>query len=191
MTRLLLIRHGRTAWNAQKRLQGRRDIPLSGAGRAEVRRWHVPDEYAGFDPVCSPLERARETARLLGLSPRIEPALIEMSWGAWEGQDFAVLRQELGDAMKRNQAKGLDFRPQDGESPREVQARLQPFLQGLRQPTLAVAHKGILQAVHALATGWQMIGKPPHKLRDATAHLFDVTDGQPVIVRLNIPLEVL
>ncbi|HFQ15666.1 MAG TPA: histidine phosphatase family protein, partial [Rhodobacteraceae bacterium] len=73
--------------------------------------------------------------------------------------------------------------------PREVQARLAPFLRGLQQPTLAVTHKGVIQAIHALATGWRMIGKPPHKLRDGAAHLFDVTGGQPEIVRLNIPLE--
>jgi probable phosphoglycerate mutase len=190
MTRLLLIRHGRTAWNAQKRLQGRTDIPLSDEGRAEVRRWRVPEEFRRFDRVCSPLGRARETARLLGGASRIEPALIEMSWGAWEGQCFAALQEQLGNDMRRNQARGLDFRPEQGESPREVQARLAPFLRGLRRSTLAVSHKGIVQAIHALATGWRMIGKPPHKLRDGAAHLFDVTDGQPVIVRLNIPLEV-
>jgi probable phosphoglycerate mutase len=92
--------------------------------------------------------------------------------------------------MARNEAAGLDFRPPGGESPRDVQKRLRPLLASLSRPTIAVTHKGVLRALYALATGWAMTGKAPHKLSDGFAHCFGVDeDGAPVVRELNIPLE--
>jgi len=189
MIPLFVIRHGPTAWNADKRLQGKNDLPLSPTGRKTVAAWRIPPEYADFQWVSSPLGRALETAEILGFQCVPEPALEEMSWGRWEGLRFADLKRELGDTMIRNQARGLDFRPDGGESPREVQRRLKPWLASLDRPTAAVCHKGIIQAIYAAAVGWDMIGKPPTKLCDAMGHLFSVTNGAPAVSRLNIPLE--
>jgi probable phosphoglycerate mutase len=66
MSLLALIRHGATDWNAERRLQGRADRPLSAAGREAVRLWRVPSLLDAAAWVTSPLERARETAALLG-----------------------------------------------------------------------------------------------------------------------------
>ncbi len=188
MIQLLLLRHGMTDWNAQKILQGHSDIPLSQRGRRQVASWTLAPQYHTYDWVCSPLQRARETAQLLGFDARIEPALIEMSWGDWEGQNFAQLRRDLGQEMLDNFAQGLDFRPVNGESPREVQTRLKPWLAGLTRPTVAVCHRGVVQALHALAADWPMIGTPPHKLQKWAAHLFHIEQGRPTIAQLNIPL---
>ncbi len=131
-----------------------------------------------------------ETAALLGLDPRPEPRLVEMAWGAWEGRRLADLRGELGDAMLENEARGLDFRPPGGESPRDVQERLKPLLASLTRPTVFVTHKGVLRALYALATGWSMTEKGPEKLRDRCAHAFRVAaDGTPAVEKLNIALE--
>jgi len=190
MTSLLMIRHSETEWNARKKLQGRSDIALSEHGRDMVRCWSVPGEFDGFHWVSSPLVRATETANLLGFEPDLEPALIEMSWGRWEGENWNDLQARLGpDVMAAHQAKGLDFRPDGGESPGDVQDRLRPWLEGLKRPTIAVCHKGVLQAVYALASGWQMTEKAPIKFRHGFACLFQVTDGSPIIDRLDIPLE--
>jgi broad specificity phosphatase PhoE len=189
MTALLLIRHAETTWNAEKRLQGRSDTPLSDKGRTMVRSWSVPEEFAHFKWLSSPLKRAVETANLLGHDPEIQPALIEMSWGTWEGENWQELQARLGpEVMAAHQADGLDFRPDDGESPREVQDRLSPWLMGLNTSTIAVCHKGILQAVYALASGWQMTEKPPVKFRHGSAYLFQVESGAPSVDRMNIPL---
>ncbi len=193
MTALLLLRHGPTQWNETKRVQGRSDVPLSAAGRAEVQTWRVPAEFTGFDWITSPLLRAVETAGLLtgGEKPR-DARLAEMDWGEWEGQQLDVLRRQLGDLMRAWEAKGLDFSAPGGESPRQVQQRLMPFLKeraAARNGAIAVAHKGIIRAVYALAAAWDMTGPSPHKLGEPCAHLFDLArDGTPRIARLNIAL---
>ena len=190
MIPLLVIRHAPTAWNADKRIQGRADIPLGDAGRALARAARLPAEWHGARCLSSPLFRALETALLLSLEPEPEPRLIEMDWGAWEGRRLTELRQELGAAMAEKEARGLDFRPPGGESPREVQERLRPLLAELAGPAVFVTHKGVLRALYALATGWDMRAKAPEKLADACAHAFQVAPGGAVIVaELNIPLE--
>jgi probable phosphoglycerate mutase len=92
------LRHGATDWNAEGRMQGRRDIPLSAAGRADVARYALPADLAhDVDWFASPLVRAVETAEIVsGRTPRIEPALIEMDWGAWEGSRLDDLHARLG-----------------------------------------------------------------------------------------------
>ncbi len=196
MIPLVVIRHGPTAWNAEGRIQGRSDVPLSPNGRAAVRSWRLPPGVGGpgWTWLCSSLSRARETAHLLdpAADPREHPALIEMNWGAWEGRVLAELRLAGGSEMIEAEARGLDFRPPDGESPRDVQARLVPFLESLARvavPCFAVTHKGVIRALYALASGWDMTGRPPEKLRDACAHGFALDDqGRPQVKRLNLDL---
>src|SRR3546814_19841125 len=69
-----------------------------------------------------------------------------------------------------NEARGLDFRPPGGESPRDVQDRLRPLLAELAdagEDVVAVSHKGVLRALYALASGWDMRGKPAPQMADA------------------------
>jgi probable phosphoglycerate mutase len=188
VTLLALIRHMPTVWNAAGRLQGVRDTPL-----AEPLDWRLPPDLTGFGLLSSPLARAVETARRLGVDPQIDPRLGEMAWGEWEGKTLAALRARLGPAMTALEERGLDFRAPGGESPREVQARVRPLLAEIAArgtPTAAVTHKGVIRAVLALATGWDMLGKPPHRLSWSAAHLFRLDPaGQPRIAQLNLPLE--
>ena len=192
MIRLVLLRHGPTDWNAEHRLQERADIPLSDAGRAAVARRKLPAELDGFRWLASPLARARQTAQALGVTAVPEPALIEMDYGTWEGLTLAEAR--AGDpGAPANEARGLDFTPPGGESPRAVQARLVELggrLLADRRDTAAVTHKGVIRAALALATGWDMTGKPPVRLDWTAAHLFRLdADGHWSLERPNIPLE--
>lgn len=192
------LRHGSTAWNEQRRMQGRRDLPLSELGRAEVRTWRLPANLAlpmagAVQWHSSPLRRAVETAQILsGAPPREEPALIEMDWGDWEGFGLDELRQRFGDAFARSEAAGLDFRPPGGESPRDVQARVVRWLGAAAargESLVAVTHKGVLRAVLAAATGWDMMGKPPVRMQSGTLHRFAVdTRGRISVVECNVPL---
>lgn len=191
---IAFIRHASTEWNAQERMQGRRDIPLCAAGRADVARWRVPACVGEpIEWVTSPLARAVETAMALsGASPRREPALIEMDWGEWEGHRLDELRAHAGTAFARNERRGLDFRPPRGESPRDVIVRVTGWLDAIAmrdRPIVAVTHNGVLRALLAMATGWDMTGKPPVKLRPATLHRFVLAhDGALAVDECNVPL---
>lgn len=194
MTLLALLRHGPTEWNTMRRLQGRVDLPLSAAGQVYVGRWRLPAQIAGFVWVTSPLRRARETADLLGLEDvEVVRALTETDWGEWEGKTLAELRALDPAAVAAAEARGLDFRPPGGESAREVQKRLKPWLARVAAAdvaTGAIAHKGVIRAVLALATGWQMTSKPPVRLEWDAVHLFRLAaDGTPRVEQLNVPLE--
>lgn len=194
MTQLAIIRHAPTAWNREKRLQGHTDIGLGAEGRIVAASWQVPPHWQGWRLLVSPLVRARETAAILfpQTTPEIEPALREMSFGAWEGQRLSDLRADPGAEAEQRESLGLDFRAPEGESPREVQMRLLPLLARLARDgrdSVAVSHKAVQRALYALATDWQMLGKSPVKLKDARAHLFDLAaDGTPSVAELNIQL---
>jgi probable phosphoglycerate mutase len=184
MTRLALLRHADTAWSAAGRIQGRTDVPLLDKISLDLscsREMRV---------VTSPLSRCVETAALLGVPDAArEPRIIEMDWGEWEGRTLAELRERLGEAMAENEARGLDFRPPGGESPRAVIERIKPWLRKTAAegvPTLAVTHRGVIRAILAEATGWDMRGPPPAKLDWRAVHFFRLdAQGRPSIERLN------
>jgi len=195
MTRLALLRHASTGWNEAGRVQGQTDVPLSETGRAAVAAWILPAPMDRWRRVSSPLGRARETAaRLNPAAPyEIDARLAEMRWGKWEGRMLADLRDELGDELIRREVLGLDFRAPDGESPREVCARMQPFLADIGSAgidTLAVTHKGVVRAIYALATGWDMTAREPDRFRYPALHLFGVeADGTARLLRFNLRLD--
>jgi broad specificity phosphatase PhoE len=186
MTRLALLRHADTAWSAAGRIQGRTEVSL--LSNPSVR---LPDDCRTMRVVTSPLSRCVQTAALLGAAdaPR-EPRIIEMDWGEWEGRTLSELRRELGASMAENEARGLDFRPPGGESPREVVGRIKPWLREIAVaavPTLAVTHRGVIRAILAEATGWDMRGKPPAKLDWQAVHFFMLDpQGRPKVERLNV-----
>jgi len=176
--RLVLLRHGITAWNLEKRIQGRIDQPLGDAGRRQLRALAVPGDYLEDRWYCSPLRRAVESAELLALREvQVEPALIEMDWGDWEGEVLKPLRKRIGEPMRANERRGLDFRPPGGESPRMVQERLQPWLRQLAASGVnsgAVVHKGIIRCVYALACHWDMCGETPVDFTWDALHQFEL-----------------
>ena len=190
MTPVLLIRHGRTSWNAEGRIQGHTDIPLSAAGRAALKGLRVPAEYGHLRWYASPLVRAVETAGLLGARElKIDPRLVELRWGEWEGSTKPDMRERHGDAFAENEARGLDFRPPGGESPRELRARLEDWLADVcatRAPVVAVTHKGVIQMALALATGWDLVSRGPVRLDWGCAQHFSVS-GTPSRLRLEAP----
>jgi probable phosphoglycerate mutase len=194
MSFVVLIRHGPTAWNAEARIQGQTDTDLSPEGRAAVAGWRLPEAFLGLPAVASPLRRAVATAELLGLAPLAHDSrLMEMHWGAWEGERLPELRQRLGAEMTRNEARGLDFQPPGGESRRMLLARVQDWLAEVAAagaPCVAVTHAGVIRVVYAAASGWNMVAERPIKFRRAAAHVFTLHPGGGVAVeRMNVAPE--
>lgn len=193
MSAILFIRHGPTAWNLQGLIQGQTDVPLSEEGRAEVRRWALRADFAGFDWYASPLVRAWETAEILGAAGlRTEPRLMEAHWGEWEGWSLERLRQDIGEIFAAMESQGLDLAPPGGESPRMVRSRLAAWLAEVapaQRPIVAVCHAGVVRAAYSLATGWDMKRRAPLARPHAFAHLYELsTAGALAVAELNIPL---
>lgn len=92
---IYLIRHGETDWNAQRRIQGREDIPLNAAGRAQASRCGTALRGCGIGAVAvSPLQRAAETGRIIaeavgGVPVYTDEDLVEREFGSWSGKVFA------------------------------------------------------------------------------------------------------
>ncbi|MBS0337927.1 MAG: histidine phosphatase family protein [Proteobacteria bacterium] len=194
MTVLAMMRHAETEWSREGRIQGRTDVPLSDAGRAHLAGRTVPRECRGMRVVTSPLQRCLETATLLGLAQyESDERIAEMHWGAWEGRRLEDLRSALGAQMRENEARGFDFMPPGGESPRQVLDRVRGWLADVATngvPTLAVAHRGVIRVILAAAAQWDMLGRPPVKLDWDSVHIFRLDGtGTPSLTRMNVPLE--
>ena len=104
LVRLVLWRHGQTAFNAERRFQGQRDVPLNAIGRAQARR--AARHLATLEPTelwSSDLSRAASTAgylaRLTGLEIRQDKDLRERHGGAWEGLTIEEIRERYPDDL--------------------------------------------------------------------------------------------
>jgi probable phosphoglycerate mutase len=127
MTKLVLLRHGRTAWNAERRFQGQADPPLDDVGR--VQAYEVAGLIAALRPnllVSSDAARAMQTAERVavatGLAVHVEPRLRERSLGHWEG----LTRDEVAVKYPDEYADwvaGRDVTRRGGETREQVAVR--------------------------------------------------------------------
>jgi broad specificity phosphatase PhoE len=148
VTTLFLVRHGETDWNAEGRLQGHTDRPLSDYGRRQARQLAEELEGEELEAIySSDLARARETAEIvgerLGLPVALEPELREKDWGTWEGLN----------AVERDRVEFV------GESTEAHQERMLRALRRIadRHPgdgrVLVVTHGGSMRRVQTAAMG--------------------------------------
>jgi probable phosphoglycerate mutase len=193
--RIAFLRHGPTAWNGEGRIQGRIDTPLSPAGVTKMAGLLPPEGFETARAFTSPQLRARETAALLGF-PHATPdaRLAEHHWGSWEGLTREeILARDGADAFTRA-GIGIDFTPKDGESTRDLLARVAGFLRDVARgegDAIAIAHRGILRSAYTLATGWKMMTPMPEKLDLETALILALDgEGKATIAELNVPLRV-
>jgi probable phosphoglycerate mutase len=149
--RVYLIRHGQTAWSLTGQHTGRTDIPLTAQGEEEARQVEPLLRGVSFSQVfSSPLQRARQTCALAGLSTQMQVLddLAEWDYGAYEGlRSVDIREQRPGWSIFR------DGCPQ-GESPEQMTARIDgviAHLHGLSGDVAVFAH-GHVGGV--LATRW-------------------------------------
>ena len=195
MIDVVMFRHALTAWNEAGRIQGQTDIPLCAQGRRALAGRRLPARFGSHRVHSSPLARAVETAALLGLgTPVLDRRLMEMDWGAWEGETRASVAAADASGVARNEARGPDFRPPGGESPREVQARIVEWARSVsRTPSnvVAITHKGVIRATLGLACGWDLDSKAPVRLDWSCMHRFrfDPETGRFVLAEPNVRLD--
>lgn len=132
--KLILIRHGETEWNIQRRAQGRTDIPLNDQGRAQAGALAEHFRSEKIDLILSsPLSRALETAEAVGnaVNAPVKTAaeLTEIRFGVWEGLSFDDIRVQYPELMKQWREYPYSCNIPDAESPEEVMRRVVPYLQ--------------------------------------------------------------
>ena len=162
-TRLCLVRHGETDWNAEQRIQGHRDQPLNpvGLNQAEAAGTY----FAGYPAdvlYCSDLQRARQTAAPIAAALRqpviLDPDLRERHFGRCEGltrNELVAQSAEDGQALR---TRDPDYQLPGGESLRQFQQRVVNALQQLidrhtGQTLVLVTHGGVLDIAYRHATG--------------------------------------
>jgi probable phosphoglycerate mutase len=157
--RILLARHGETAWNVDGRHQGQGfDIPLSEVGRAQALALRQRLESVGVvRAVASPLLRARQTAELaLGQRAgmlQFDPALMEIAHGEWEGRLASEIREAYPDLQRAWRETPHTVTLPGGESFQNVQDRAWPALQracqglGAEDTLFLVTHDGVNRAL--------------------------------------------
>jgi glucosyl-3-phosphoglycerate phosphatase len=155
--RLLIVRHGESTWNAEERLQGQLDPPLSELGREQAAALGRAVDLTGFPSeriLCSDLARARETAALLGVRPgRFERRWREIDIGAWGGRPAAEVDAEVSGLTNW---RGGPVTAPDGESWAAFAERVAGAFDELAAAGgswLVISHGGCVRAATAHVTG--------------------------------------
>lgn len=164
-TRLCIVRHGETDWNAERRIQGQLDIPLNATGRqqAEAAAQSLADAGLadeGFSAIYSSnLQRALDTAvaaaNLLQLPVRPEEGLRERHYGDYQGLTQDEIKQR--DDYARYIERDPNFAFGSGETLRGFAERIKDTLNRLAQQhvgesILLFAHGGVLDVIYRIAT---------------------------------------
>lgn len=161
-TRIVAIRHGQTAWNAEFRLQGQIDIPLDRVGQRQAASLAEALRDEGLSAViASDLGRAWQTAQALaaplGLPLSADPGLRERCFGVLEGQTRQQIDQQSPELARRWHSRDPDFAPEGAESLRVFYARTIAAVERLVAAhagrTIAlVSHGGVLDCLYRAAT---------------------------------------
>jgi broad specificity phosphatase PhoE len=152
-----LARHGETDANAEGRVQGSIDSPLNERGREQARALAQEAASLGIRALyTSQLQRARETAGIvgqeLGLEPQVDPRFAESWRGEWEGRLIAEIKDEDPQAWEGSMALDTSFRFPGGESLEEHGARVEAALGDVARgplPALVICHGGTIRRVVA------------------------------------------
>lgn len=163
---IYFVRHGQTDWNAELRFQGQQDIAINVVGREQAERngrvlRDLVKQADSFDFVASPLSRTRETMELvrkqMGLAAdgyRLDPRLLELNYGDWEGSTLDEMQRSHGQLSKARNRNKWDFIPPgaNAESYAMQAVRFSPWLDEVNRPTVCVTHGGIIRCV------WKIVG---------------------------------
>ncbi|MBI3372361.1 MAG: histidine phosphatase family protein [Betaproteobacteria bacterium] len=158
ITRICLVRHGETAWNAEGRVQGQTDVPLNAVGSAQADAVGAALAGERFSAIySSDLTRVRQTAepaaRRLGLPIRLDAALRERHYGMFETFTYAEVRVRFPEDYARFRKKELDYDFQGGESLRRFNERSLGCVRALAarhagEAILVFTHGGVLEMLY-------------------------------------------
>jgi broad specificity phosphatase PhoE len=189
---LVLVRHGETEWSKSGQHTGRTDIPLTENGVEQAKRAgrYLADRDFAL-ALSSPLQRARDTAALIGVDPEVDEDLYEWDYGAYEGlttPQIKVLRHGPWDLW----TDGVPAGDTPGENAAEVRVRAERVLDRARlvlaegQDAVFIAHGHVLRAIGA---AWIRLAPQDGavlKLGTASVSTLGYEHGRPVIDSWNV-----
>ncbi len=187
-TRLCLVRHGETAWNAERRIQGQLDVPLSAVGHAQAR---AAANALAQESICaihsSDLARALHTAEaaahLLKLPVRREAGLRERHYGVLQTLTYAEFAERHPQAYARFRAREEDFvLPGGGESLRSFAERVYACVDAIVAAhaggqVLLLTHGGVLDVLHRRASGCPLSARRDFEIPNAALNWLEVEHG--------------
>lgn len=190
---LILVRHGRTAANAEGLLQGRLDQDLDELGRrqADAIAAHVQADSPIDTVIASPLRRAQQTAAAFGLPVVTDERWYEVSYGIYEGVPHADVPSKVWNEWMAD----LDFVPDGGESLSAVDERVREACTDLIEPATAgnvvvVSHVSPMKAAVAWALGVGIGISWRSHLDHASICRIRFRAGRPILQTFNETVEV-
>ena len=191
-TTILLIRHGETPWNAERRLQGHIDIPLNERGLQQAAA--LGQALAG-EPLAavlsSDLQRARQTAQAVAelqhLPVQTDALLRERCYGAFEGLLYADIAARYPHEYAQWQSRQIDAVMPSGERQAEsfrqfyvrANGAIARWAQQYDGQTIAiVAHGGVLECAYRAAVGMSLDSPRDFQVRNASVNRFSHADGK-------------
>lgn len=192
MTDILLIRHGETSWNAERRLQGHLDIALNDAGQRQAAALGRALADERFDLiVASDLQRAHATAQAVaahhGLQVHTDPRLRERGYGAFEGLLYAEIEARYPQDFASWQARNVDaVMPHGGRVAESFRMFYRRSIDAIldwaaRHPDARlalVAHGGVLECAYREAQQMELATPRSFPIRNASINRFRVQDGK-------------
>jgi len=195
-----LLRHAKTVWNEQKRIQGSGNSPLTPDGIAACKAWaefflSTPPSWSRM--LVSPLQRAVDSAEIINerlrLPMQIEDELREQHWGLWEGLTIEEIKSADPDELEKRIQKGWNFHPPDGESRQEVLQRTRGCLAKCArrykgQHLLVITHLGVIKTLLYHIENRPFLPNDPKILWKNRFHLIEHSDAAWTILKQNIVL---
>jgi probable phosphoglycerate mutase len=185
MTILWLIRHGETSWNAEGRVQGQTDVPLSEVGHAQARAVASVLARNGFDAIySSDLQRVTQTAhpvaQALGLEIRIEPLLRERHYGMFETLTYVEAKARYPQEYRRFKAHDPEFDFGGGEAlnaffERSVRCLSAIAARHAGEEVLVFTHGGVLDMAYRHARGLGLAMKRDFEIPNAALNRIGVS----------------
>lgn len=164
-TRLIIVRHGETEWNADGRIQGHTDIALNAVGRWQADRvGHALADESIAAIYTSDLQRARQTAEAIAAAQAAPPSVVEearlreRAFGDFEGRTFAAVEAVSPEQAQRWRRRDPAFAPAGGENLLDFRRRIVDAVAELAARHLGdlivlTAHGGVLDVLYRAATG--------------------------------------
>jgi probable phosphoglycerate mutase len=195
---LVAVRHGRTAWNAERRFQGHTEVPLDATGMAQAAALaaHLRDEP--FDAaISSDLTRALSTAERIarehpGLEVQPDARWREMMFGAWEGLTWPEITQRFPGIAAAPNAGGAFVTPPEGESFEAVCARVSEAVASLSSAfrgggtVLVATHAGPLHALLRVVLGADAAAALQVRFEPASLTRLRLHSGGAELLELNL-----